>query len=364
MESKELSNAIYRALAKAIYLGAAVFLICSFLDAISVIVLFFLIAVIFAVGLSPVVNWLETKRVPRLVGTLALLIALAGIGGGILALVIPRIANEMEHILENSQRYGQAISQRAEALIGKYPALEETLNSPKVKDSLTDFAATLIPKVGRFSLTAIGLLLGLLVLTALIAYMLAMPRPLLRGLVYVFPAPMRDRVAQAYAQASNGIVSWVWANMLIGAIEGIATAVFLSVMGIPGAVTWGVVTFFAELIPQLGSYLMAIPPLLVTLAVDPSMVWAVLLWYIALQQFVNNVLAPPIRASAMQIHPVSEIFMVLALSLAFGVLGAIIASPAVVIVKSIYGAFYAPAKDVDNGADQHVEAMLSRRLPA
>src|SRR5688500_12919961 len=106
--------------------------------------------------------------------------------------------------------------------------------------------------------------------------------------------------------------------MIIGGIEAIATALLLGlVLRIPGAITWGLVTFFAELIPQFGSYVMAIPPLIVTLAVDPSKAIWVLVWFIALQQAVNNLIAPPIRSSAMNIHPVSEIFAVLALSMAF-----------------------------------------------
>jgi putative permease len=363
MEQRELSQAMYRALAKAIYLAAGLAILALFVDAISVIMLFFLMAMIFAIGLSPAVNWLESRRVPRVFGTLIVLVAIGGIAAGVVALVVPQVSKEMTDFYANVNQYGQKLNKTVEDFIGKYPEIGGQLQGEQLKERIGSIVPTLLGRVGRYSATAVAVVLGLLVLVALVGYMLAVPRPLLRGIQMLFPPPLRDKFATAYARGSQGVVNWVWANALIGAIEGVITSIVLGlVIGIPGAITWGVVVFFAELIPQLGSYILAIPPLLVTLAVAPEKAIWVLLFFIVLQQFANNVLAPPIRSSAMNIHPVSEIFAVLALSMAFGFLGAVIASPVVVFTKAFYDAFYTGKQAEDDRIDDRVEDMLHRRV--
>jgi predicted PurR-regulated permease PerM len=144
--------------------------------------------------------------------------------------------------------------------------------------------------------------------------------------------------------------------------RGVAVTAFLSFMGVPGAFVWGALAFFAELIPQLGGYLMAVPPVLVAFAVNPTTALWVVLFYVVMQQIVNSVIAPPIRSKSMDIHPVSEIFAVLALTLAFGFLGAVIASPLVGFFKAFYDAFYKPKQPDDDRIDDRVEDVLQRRL--
>jgi predicted PurR-regulated permease PerM len=156
------------------------------------------------------------------------------------------------------------------------------------------------------------------------------------------------------------IVRWVWANAIIGVVDGIAASIALSIIGVQGALVWGAVTLFAEMVPQLGAYLMAIPPLIVALATDPPKAIWVLVFYVALQQVVNHLLAPMIRARTMRVHPISEIFAVLSLTIVFGLIGAIIADPVLGFVKAFYDAFHGQKNDAEE-LDSEVEALLHSR---
>src|SRR5687768_4324704 len=98
---------MYRALAKAIYLAGALLLLVAFFDAIFVIIPFFLMAVIFAIGLSPAVNWLEERRFPRALAAIVVLLSLGAVAAGIVALVVPQVAKESQHFYENVNQYGQ-----------------------------------------------------------------------------------------------------------------------------------------------------------------------------------------------------------------------------------------------------------------
>jgi predicted PurR-regulated permease PerM len=362
VEAQALTTAIYKALAKAIYLTLGIVLIVNFIDAIRVILLFFILAGIFAIALMPPVNWLEQRKVPRVVGTLLVLSGVLGTFVGLGFLIAPQVSSQINQLATDLPNYIRSVSDQAMHRIGRVPGLEAIADNPQAAvQRVLPSAGTVVSRIGSYSISLITGVVSFIVLISLVAYMLVMPRPLLRGIIGAVPVRMRDPFSEAFARGSSSVVQWIWANAVIGAIEAVTVSIFLSVMGIPGAIVWGALAFFAELIPQLGGYLMAIPPLIVAFAIDPTKALWVVLFYIVMQQVVNSVIAPPIRSKSMDIHPVSEIFAVLALTLAFGFLGAIIADPLVGFVKAFYDAFYKPKQPDDERIDERVEDVLNRR---
>jgi predicted PurR-regulated permease PerM len=289
--------------------------------------------------------------------------AVVGTFVGLGFLVAPRLAAEMNHLVAAAPQYGERIEEQFRSVVGKYPLLEKRFSEPNALENMLPSTSSVLSRVGRYSVSALAGLVAFLVLLAVIAYMVAMPRPLIRGALQAVPEKYRDPLSEAMVKGSNTVVRWMWANAIIGAIEAVAAGIFLSVLGIPGAWIWALVTFFAELIPQLGSYLMALPPTLVALAIDPTKALWVIGFYIILQQVANNVLAPPIRSKTMNIHPVSEIFAVLALTFAFGWIGALIADPVVGFIKAVYDVFWGRKQEGDADLDTRTEAVLQRQRP-
>jgi predicted PurR-regulated permease PerM len=363
VDAPTLTSALYKALARAIYLAVGIFILISFIDAIRVVLLFFVLAIIFSIALAPPVNWLESRRVPRVLAALLVLASLIGIFVGLGFLIAPEITKQVNQLSGDLPAYVRAVSDQAMARLGKVPGLEETAQNPQEAiQKVLPSASTVINRIGSYSVSLITGLASFIILLSLVAYMLVSPRPLLRGIIGAVPVGMRDAFSHAFARGSQSVVQWIWANVIIGAIEAVAVTIFLSVLGVPGAFVWGALAFFAELIPQLGGYLMAIPPVIVAFAVDPTKAVYVIVFYVVMQQIINSVVAPPIRSKSMDIHPVSEIFTVLALTLAFGFLGAVIASPIVGFAKAFYDAFYKPKQPDDSKIDERVEDMLQRRL--
>lgn len=362
MDAPTLTSALYKALARAIYLAVGIFLLISFIDAIRVVVLFFILALVFSIALAPPVNWLEVRRVPRVLAALIVLFGVIGIFVGLGFLIAPQVTAQVNQLSGDLPNYVQRVSDQAIERIGNVPGLEEAAKDPQAAiQKLLPSASTVLNRIGSYSVSLITAVASFIILLSLVAYMLVSPRPLLRGIIGAVPVKMRDPFAHAFARGSQSVVQWIWANVIIGAIEAVAVTIFLSAMGVPGAFVWGALAFFAELIPQLGGYIMAVPPVIVALAISPTTALWVILFYVVMQQIINSVIAPPIRSKSMDIHPVSEIFTVLALTLAFGFIGAIIASPLVGFAKAFYDAFYKPKQPDDDKMDERVEDMLQRR---
>jgi predicted PurR-regulated permease PerM len=95
-----------------------------------------------------------------------------------------------------------------------------------------------------------------------------------------------------------------------------------------------------EAIPFLGPILSAVPALLLAIGKGGlTPLWVVLV-YIAVQAFENNVIIPYIMARRMKLHPLSVIFSMLLSIAAFGVLGVLIAAPMVAVVTILHDELY------------------------
>lgn len=83
--------------------------------------------------------------------------------------------------------------------------------------------------------------------------------------------------------------------------------------------------------PYFGPIMAAVPPMLLGLAGHPlDAVW-VALAYLAIQQVEGNLITPLVMHETTSLHPVVVVAAVTAAGAAFGVLGSLVAVPAVVV---------------------------------
>jgi putative permease len=363
MAETDVQKSIFGVIARGLFLAVALALGCLFLHTIKEVILIFLLAMIISIALTPLVNWLALRKIHRGFATVFVLIGLAVLVFGMSAVVAPRLKIEINHLVKNVPRYSTNIKDRALALTADMPSVQAEINDPNLLNRFTPALETGLSKLGGVGVSFVSIVVGLLVLISMVAYMLAFPQPLIRGMLQMVPPQHREKFKEGYIKGADMIVRWVWANAIIGMIDAVLACVALRLIHVQGAYVWGAFTLFAEMVPQLGAYLMAIPPTIVALATDPMQALWVIGFYICLQQLVNHILAPMIRARTMRIHPVSEIFAVLSLTLAFGIVGAVIADPVLGFIKAFYDAFYGKANDSPT-LDGDVQDVLHRKLPA
>ena len=360
-ESKQLSaNELYYTLRRAILFAAGLYALFIFLDAVAILVLFFLLAVILAIALNPPVTWLERHGIRRAVGVLIVVVAIAILIALLAWLVVPRLLAQSAVLVANVPAYVSSLVNRISSLLEDYPQVRERLDiSVRAAQRALPSAWGILARIGRYSLSALTLLIFGIVLLSTVIYMLANPRPLLKGYIDALPLQLRDKAANAFARSSRMVFGWVTSNVIIGAIEGVLATIFLTIIGVPGALVWGVLTFFAELVPRLGLYIMMIPPAIIAFAINPLAALWVVLFYLVMSELVGSFVAPLVRGSQMNLHPVSVIFAVLVMASVFGFLGAIIATPVVGIVKAYYEELYLSRQPKDNAIESRTERMLS-----
>jgi putative permease len=348
----------YKTLSRLIYLAAGIFIALWFIHQVIDVILIFFFAIVITIVLNAPVTWLQKKKFSR---TAASLIVFFGVLVGFALIgwtVIPKIVTQVKLLMTELPQYLERVDTRVTSWIGDHGTGngQVSVSSTPVTDQLPP----LINRIGEYSLGIIRNVLMVIFFFCLVIYMLLRPVPLLEMYLSCFPENKKDKAAEAFSYASKMTIGWMWSNVLAGALRATIVWFFLYFMGIPGIWVWAGVTFFAELIPKIGFYIMAVPPILIAFSISPNTALWVALFYIVLDEIIGDFIIPRIRSKTMKIHPVSILVMLLAMTAAFGVMGAFIATPLTAFIKAYYEVFYEKKKAAGK-TDKNVEMMLYRK---
>ncbi len=324
------------AVSLALAAGSAVVILWFLHEVMLAILLLFLAAVV-SIALSAPVAWFVRRGLSRtLAATLTLFLFFASI---LLVgwLVIPRLVEQVVSLANNLPSLIADLEREIGALLTRYPDLQPyvTLNGAGF-----DVVPGLFRGVGLFSLSLIGLFALALIFFSTVAYIVLDPRPIVRAYVGSLPLAWRGAGVRAYRRSTRSVIGWARASLVIGALQGLAVFIFLSLMDVPGALVWAVLAFFADFIPRIGGYIMAFPPVILALAMGPMTAIWVALFYLVSNEILGSVVAPKIRGASMHLHPVLLIFFTLAFALAFGLMGALVAAAAAAFASAYYSEFY------------------------
>ena len=349
----------YRSLSRLIYLAAGLLVALWFIHEILEVILLLFFAIVITIVLNAPVTWLERKNVPRSIGSIIVFFTVILCFGLLGWMIVPKMVTQVELLIKNLPNYLASLNKRISDWLGEYGNTSQGSASTTNAISIPP-VSTIINSVGQYSLQLFQNLLLIIFFFCLVIYMLINPRPLLELYLSYFPKQQKDKAVEAFTYASNMTIGWMWSNVVAGAIRAVIVWFFLYFMGIPGVWVWAAVTFFAELLPKIGFYIMAVPPILIAFSISPLTALWVAIFYLASDELIGDFLIPRIRSRTMKIHPVFILIMIIAMSAAFGVMGAFIATPLTAFIKAYYETFY--RKEVEKEKhDKNIDRMLYRK---
>lgn len=123
-------------------------------------------------------------------------------------------------------------------------------------------------------------------------------------------------------------------------IQGVMAFIGLSVLGVPYALILGLWMSATAILPYVGAFLGAIPAVLLALTISWQLAVATVLLYIVVNQLEGNFITPRIQGSAVRVHPLLIFLSVLAGSTMFGALGAVMAVPALAVLRVLAEFFW------------------------
>jgi predicted PurR-regulated permease PerM len=330
-------------------------------EALAGVLLLFVGIIVAAMVISGPVTWLERRGVPRMSATAMvatlLLITLVAV---VRFLGLPLITEATAYLEQLPSRWANLAAWLSD-LSARFPILAGV--SESLQHSLDDISASarrglvsgeLARQVmDRFTVAAVA------VVTTL--FTVAVPRPLLVGVLSAAPEPFRLPLARALCAMGRQMRVWVGASAFVGLVDGIAVFIGLTVLGVQPAPALAALVFIGEFVPYIGPIVAAIPAVFLALLQSPlTALWTLLLYFVV-QQLESNILHPIVVARGMHFHPLSVTFSILALGTLFGLPGAFLAIPALAAIKALHEEFRAKPDATETTQIQRLaDAVMER----
>ena len=268
----------------------------------------------------------------------AVLVSLGGLGLLIWALVPPVIAQTQE-LVRVLPTYITGWESAIDRLAARVPALASVYTPGQHKlilavyNQVSGQFGNVVPKVIGMVEVAISLfsvfVMGL--------YLALHPALYREWLIALFPPIHRDLVRDILTECGQSLRAYIVGLLLTMTFLGTLTAIGLSVLHVPYALTFGVFTGIATIIPFFGTLVAtALPALFVITAPDGGSraLWVVVVG-IAVHLIEGNIVSPHIISKQVDLPPVLTIVFVLIVGTLLGGLGLLVAVPALAVIMVI-----------------------------
>jgi predicted PurR-regulated permease PerM len=353
------------------------------------VVFLFLVALLIALLLNPVVRIVQRVRFPRGFAVALVYLAFAVTLIAVIGAIGTVVVSETKTAAKRVDSYFTDVNGRTRQVAADRDVdrLQEWLDSHRlgaidieerghrlVRDIRRHDVGKYTNKVVDFlegAAISIGkLLFALVVLIVVSIYMLLDFPRLDRTINRRFPP--EDGSEPLLRQMEHSLTSYVKGQTLVSLIIGTSAGIGLWLFGVLGwlpngdkyALLFGAWVAITELIPYLGPWLGAIPPLIYALVVHPvSAIWVALL-FLGIHQIEGHVVVPNVMGSALRLHPLLVIFGLLAGGEIYGLPGALVALPMLAAGRAVWE-FFSERVELEpwEGGEVPVEVEIEQRPP-
>ncbi len=314
-----------------------------------------MVGVLFSYALSPIISWLELRRIPRALSAALLIIGiLSGVGAVAYALSddanklvasLPAAAEKLHDSIRSSRgQAGNTLTTMQKAAAQIEQVAEETTQAAPLSRGVQRVQIV----KSRFDIKdhlwtgTMGLLatLGQIGTVALITFFLLASGDQFRRKLVKLAGPTLSRkkiTLQALNQIHDQIQRYMLVQLFTSVVVGVATWLCFAAMGVENAAVWGVAAGVLDLVPYVGSIVIATGSALVAYLQFGSLEMAVLvsgasLLIHAVEAFL---LTPWLTSRANKMNPVAIFVGVLAWGWLWGIWGLLLGVPILVVIKAI-----------------------------
>lgn len=282
------------------------------------------IGLIYAWLLNPLITKLSQKHNRNFI-CITIFILIISFISIILYLLIPTIYKELHNIVDRLPSFVSFIQDK----ISKYNI---DINFDKIGDNIINdvpiYILDTIKRIIKYSgIIAVGLVVGLY---ASIDY-----DKLVTFIYKHFPHKHKEEFIKITTKISTEVHKCVNGTLLVSALVFIGDTICFIIIGLKDPFLLGFICGLTDLIPYIGPYIGGGIAILVALSQSKTLFILTIICCICVQLIENNILQPLIMSKAMKISPIFIIIGLLVFGDLFGIVGMILATPLVAILKVV-----------------------------
>ena len=299
-----------------------------------------LFAILFAILLHPVVNFLERLKIKRVAAIFITLIIAFSLVTLLFAFLINQASMFSDTWPQLVDKFTQTLNQIVSGASG-YLNIDAQKIHAWITNSISELINISNAAIGKAIVTlGTGVMLTLLI--PLYIFLMLYYQPLIIEFIRrLFSDSDQSQVNQIVKQTKTVIQSYLVGLSIEAAIVAVLNITFLLTLGIEYAVLIGIIGALLNVIPYIGGIVAVALPMIIALATKSSAWYPlyVMAGYYVIQLIDNNYIVPYIVASKVKINALFSIIIVFVGNALWGVAGMFLSIPLLAIVKLLFDNF-------------------------
>jgi predicted PurR-regulated permease PerM len=308
----------------------------------------FVIAGFFYYLLRPVVYLLDKRKLSRTLSVLLIYVCIVLLVALLIFAVWPTLQKQITDFINNVPQLIEGLGNQI-SLLQESSYFSAISTDSGLSQKLAEYANQGFSFVMNYTNRVFGFISDFMVIIGtfpiILFFLLRESEKTPQIILRIIPRSYRSDAKEAISEIDSALSGYISGRMINTLLLGIMTYIVFMIIGIPYALLLSIMLAIISFIPFIGSYLGAIPPLIVAFTQSPEMALWVLVGVIICQQIQDNVLSPFIFRKKLDIHPFTSIIILLIAGSLAGIMGMLLALPSYMIIKittvHIYQLFYA-----------------------
>ena len=328
------------------YLGAAILLLLVFslLYRLRIVVIPVLFAGLLAFLLSPSVDFLCRRKMPRALASGVMVVVAIMIVSFVALLIVPTLFAQLAGLVTQVPVLLDVLDQRlapwAREQLGVPLSLDRAAITQFIKDHLNEMAAPsgwLLSRVFASIFSLMMALVNTLIVIVFTFYLLRSYHDINLKLTALIPERFRTAVAASLNAVDEALSAFVRGQIIVSCILATVYACALSIIGINGGAVIGILAGLLGVVPYLGLAVgMALSLLSIVLSYDGfGQVLAVVILFTGVPMLDTAVITPNIVGGKTGLNPFLVIVALLAGAELLGFLGLLLAVPTAAILRAL-----------------------------
>ncbi len=308
----------------------------------------FIIGIGLAYILTPVVDLLERKRIPRILAILSCLLPIIIFFPLLIFFIISGLIDEIQGLIEKvpdvihqGQVYFRvAIDKLVEWGIDIQPNIITNTITTQLNNILVGFFTT-VSQIGKGIGSIIVIIYNLIIIPVSAFLFLADRNAIMDWFRNLFTREEGRRIDGFIERLNVSLARFFRGQIILMSVVGFIVGFTLWLLGIRYYLLLGIIAAVCNLIPNIGYILSFIPAILIGLTSPSPLVNSIKIVsvYIGEQLIENFYLGPTIIGRASRLHPLVVMVMLVIGGITFGFWGVVLAIPATIFVREFMNYF-------------------------
>ncbi len=299
------------------------------------------IGIIVAWLLNPFIKWLETKKVRRLIGTLFAYLLIIGCIVLLVNAIIPLLYNQIVELVDNFPNIFASLKNWIADILGKVDSKYINIDTieKNVINRLDEYSrelSTSLPSLIINGASSAIASIGTFIVGLVIGFFLTLSCSNLGAtLLEIFPKRMQTPVSELCSKINLSLRNYVNGALLDTLVVFLISTVAFVIIGLKAPVLFGLFCGLMNVIPYAGPYIGGAPAVIVGFSQGTGIGIATLIAIAIIQTIEGNFLQTLIISKATKLNPVTIIIGLLIFGHFFGIVGMLLSTPIIGVLKVI-----------------------------